>query len=166
MQVTIRSFREEDIPRKVRWINDPSNNRYLHYDLPLTEEKTARWYERVKNSADRLDCVIAADGVPCGLVGLLRIDSARKDAEYYIVIGEPALKRKGIAFNASEQLLDRAFSELRLKTVYLYTEPENLPAQNLFRKLGFRRESGAITGVYPGGAPAYRFLKHTTKQSD
>ncbi len=39
MNVKIRRFEEKDIPYKVKWINDERNNKYLHYDLPLTEEK-------------------------------------------------------------------------------------------------------------------------------
>lgn len=155
MEITIRPFRETDIPDKVRWINDPTNNRFLHYDLPLTEAGTAVWFRRVKDAQDRRDFIILADGVPCGVTGLLQIDRERSDAEYYITIGEPALKRKGIAFAASNLLLDLAFGPLGLRTVFLFTEPENLPARNLFRKLGFS-ESGLLEGYYPNGNDAVR----------
>ena len=157
MRIAVRRFTEADIPDKVRWINDPANNAYLHYDLPLTEEGTRRWFGRVKDAPDRLDCVVTADGVPCGLIGLLRIDPVRRDAEFYITVGEPALKRKGIAFAASRQLLSHAFQTLRLAEVYLYTETENGPAQALFGKLGFVREPDAFPGFYPNGRAAYRF---------
>ena len=157
MRIELRPFTEADIPDKVRWINDPSNHAYLHYDLPLTEEGTGRWFRRVKDDPSRLDCVITADGVPCGVIGLLRIDPARRDAEFYITVGEAALKRKGIAFEASRQLLSHAFRTLGLASVYLYTETENRPAQNLFGKLGFEKDPGAFPDVYPNGKPACRF---------
>lgn len=166
MQVTIRGFQEEDIQKKVEWINNPSNNRYLHYTLPLTIDKTTDWFFRVKDRQDRLDCVITADGIACGLIGLLHIDSGRREAEYYITMGETALKRKGIAFNASKLLLDTAFSSMGLTTVYLFTEPENRPAQHLFRKLGFKKESGVSADVYPGGKPAFRFVIHAPEWAD
>ncbi len=35
MKITLRKFIREDIPLKIRWINDPANNRFLHYNLPL-----------------------------------------------------------------------------------------------------------------------------------
>ena len=44
MKVTLRKFEERDIKNKVRWINDSANNQYLHYELPLEEEKTKQWY--------------------------------------------------------------------------------------------------------------------------
>ena len=36
MNVTIRKFEEKDIANKIKWINDERNNRFLHYDLPLS----------------------------------------------------------------------------------------------------------------------------------
>ena len=158
MEIAVREFRETDIADKVRWINDPANNRWLHYDLPLTVEGTARWFGRARDAADRLDCTITADGVPCGVIGLLHIDAEKKDAEFYITVGEPGLKRNGVAYEASRQLLAAAFSDFGLERVYLYTETGNLPAQGLFEKLGFVRE-GRLPGDAPkNGKPYERFL--------
>ena len=158
MRIAIRQFDRRDIGDKIRWINDPANNRYLHYSLPLTETGTLAWYERVKGAPDRFDGVITADGMPCGVIGLLRIDGARKDAELYIVVGETDMKRKGIASESVRQLLTYAFGELGLSSVYLYTEPDNLPAQKLFAGLGFVKEAERLTDVYPGGKQADRFV--------
>ena len=155
MRIAIRPFRETDIPDKVRWINDPANNRFLHYDLPLTEAETEEWFRRIKDAPDRRDYVVTADGMPCGVIGLLHIDRIRRDAEYYITVGEPALKRKGIALAASRLLLDFAFGPLGLRTVYLVTEPDNLPARSLFRRLGFS-EIGLLEWYYPNGHDAVR----------
>lgn len=44
MIVSLRKFTKDDIPKKVEWINNPDNNRFLHYDLPLEEEKTHEVY--------------------------------------------------------------------------------------------------------------------------
>ena len=52
--ISIRKFCEKDIPKKVQWINDPCNNRFLHYDLPLETEKTLKWYHATKDRSDAL----------------------------------------------------------------------------------------------------------------
>lgn len=158
MRIAIRAFTERDIGNKVKWINDPANNRYLHYALPLTEDGTRAWFGRASGARDRFDGVITADGVPCGVIGLLHIDNVRRDAELYIVVGEPELKRKGVASEAVRLLLADAFGRLGLSLVYLYTEPDNFPAQRLFAGLGFVKEAERLTGVYPGGKPADRFV--------
>ena len=48
MIVSLRKFTKDDIPKKVEWINNPDNNRFLHYDLPLEEEKTHMWFENIQ----------------------------------------------------------------------------------------------------------------------
>lgn len=140
MNITIRKFEERDIQRKVDWINDPENNTYLHYDIPLEYRKTLAWFERNKDRTDRYDAVIEADGVPCGLIGLLSIDEKNSKAEYYVCMGEVAYKGKGIAKKASDLILDYAFNKIGLNRVYLYTEADNFAAQRLFEKVGFIRE--------------------------
>ena len=46
--VNIRPFTENDILNKVRWINDCENNKFLHYELPLDEDKTRAWFHKNK----------------------------------------------------------------------------------------------------------------------
>lgn len=140
MCVTIRKFCESDIPNKVDWINNPLNNRYLHYELPLEIEKTKTWFLKNKHRTDRYDGVIEVNGVPVGLIGLLSIDYNNGKAEYYITIGERDYLGKGIATEASKQLLEYAFKELGLNRVYLFVEKENTAAIRLYERVGFKRE--------------------------
>lgn len=140
MNISLKKFTAADISNKVRWINDESNNMYLHYELPLEIEKTQRWFESIKNRADRYDAVIEADGVSIGVIGLLNIDVVNLKAEYYITLGEASYKRKGISYIASQQLLKYAFEILKLNKVYLNVDADNVAACNLYEKLGFRCE--------------------------
>lgn len=136
--VRLRKFEERDVPNKVKWINDAENNQYLHYNLPLVEEKTYAWFQTLENRTDRYDAVIEYGGIPVGIIGLLGIKDGR--AEYYITMGEKQHKGKGIAKEATRILLDYAFSNLNLEEVYLYTEEENIRAQRLFEKCGFEKQ--------------------------
>lgn len=140
MDVTIRPFEGPDIPYKVIWINDIENNRYLHYDLPLTESNTKEWYEKLKEKTYRLDCTVVVDGLPVGLIGLLNIDYTNKKAEYYVCIGDVKFKGKGIAVLASDLLIKESFKRYDLNRIYLFTEVDNTGAQKLFEKIGFIKE--------------------------
>lgn len=164
MRVAIRPFEFEDIPLKIEWINNPENNRFLHYDLPLEYEKTCAWFEKNKGRRDRFDAVILADGRPVGLIGLLSIDPEEQKAEYYISMGETDCKGKGVAHRASELILEHAFRTLRLEQVYLYTETGNLSAQKLFERLTFRREGLAAEPLCYAGRYVDRFYYTMTKQ--
>lgn len=137
--IRIREFAEPDILLKIKWINDSDNNRYLHYDLPLEFEKTRQWFHS-KNNTIRLDCVIEFENIPVGLIGLVAIDHENLKAEYYISMGEPAYKGRGIATEATRQLLEIAFLKLNLNKVYLNVDLENSPACRLYEKSGFKCE--------------------------
>lgn len=139
MSTAIRIFIEDDIPYKVKWINDEKNNQYLHYDIPLREDKTLEWYKSVKDRDDRADYTITYNGEPAGIIGLINIDKIKKEAEYYICVGEEKFKGKGVAKEATELLLRNAYEVYKLRNVYLYTEVENVRAQKLFEKCGFSK---------------------------
>lgn len=134
--IIIRDFIFSDIPNKIKWINNPENNLYLHYDLPLEYNKTVEWYY-TKNNNIRKDCIIEVNNNPVGLIGLLNIDNINKKAEFYITLGEPSYKRKGISTVATQAMIDYAFNELKLHKVYLNTDYDNIAAQKLFEKVGF-----------------------------
>ena len=58
MKISIRKFESKDIPKKVEWINNSENNKYLHNDIPLKIEKTEKWFEKNKDITDRIDADI------------------------------------------------------------------------------------------------------------
>ena len=66
MEVSIRRFEKTDIPKKVEWINNPENNQFLHYDIPISVESTEKWFDSHAGDDTRYDAVIEADGVPVG----------------------------------------------------------------------------------------------------
>ena len=159
--VRIRPFNQSDVPLKVKWINDPNNNRYLHYNLPLTEEKTYQWFENLDKSK-RFDATILYRGRPVGIIGVLSIEN--QVGEYYITIGEASTKGKGVAFEASKQLLDHAFSELGLEQIYLSTEVNNVRAQRLFEKLGFIKKELRQADIKNKGKLVDRFFYILNKE--
>lgn len=158
MKVTIRKFERTDIPKKVQWINDPENNQFLHYDIPLSVEKTERWFDSHLGEDTRYDAVIEADGVPVGTIGLLGIDKKNGKAEYYIAMGEKAFKGKGVAKDASRLILEHGFEKLGLNRIYLFTEVENLEAQMLFESAGFKKEGTLRQDIFSHGKYADRFI--------
>ena len=48
--VNLRKFNENDIEKKIKWINDPKNNEFLHYNIPLNYENTLNWYIKNQNN--------------------------------------------------------------------------------------------------------------------
>ena len=163
-EIELRKFSEEDIPNKIKWINDSANNTYLHYDLPLEFDKTLRWFQNNKDKENRYDAVILYDGVPVGLIGLLGIDRVNRKAEYYICLGEHNIKGKGIATRASKLLFDYAFETLDLNKIYLYTEVDNLSAQKLFERRNFKKEWLFVDDLIYNGRKVSRYAYALLKE--
>lgn len=145
--VVLREFEETDVPRKVEWINNPANNQFLHYDIPLRVDRTIDWF-RNKDNSKRVDCIIEYNDQPVGLIGLLQIDKINRKAEYYITIGEHNFKRKGIATKATKGILDYAFKELGLHKVYLTVDARNEHAIRLYEKTGFKLEGYFVDELF------------------
>ena len=133
MTITVRRFEKNDIPKKVEWINDPRNNLFLHYDIPISIEKTERWFES-------------------------HIDQKNKCAEYYIAMGDVDYKGKGIAKEASRQIIQYGFEHFGLNRIYLFTESENIAAIRLFEKVGFIREGLLRQDIVSHGKYVDRFV--------
>lgn len=143
--VRIRKFDKHDIPLKVKWINDKEINKYLHYELPIQEDKTIEWYEKNIGNKNRIDKTVEVYDVnqgyiSVGLIGILGIDYANKKAEFYICIGEKSMHGKGIAKFATTEFIKSCFEENDLNKIYLYTEKDNISAQKLFESIGFKKE--------------------------
>lgn len=162
MKVAIRKMKFSDIDLKVKWINNPKNNKFLHYDLPLKKNKTEKWFENNKNNKNRFDGIIECDDTPIGLIGLLSIND--ESAEYYITMGEEKYKHKGVAKKASMLLLEKAFLEYNLKKLYLYTETDNIAAQRLFDKLGFVLSGSEEGKTLNRGKPVNRYYYELSKK--
>lgn len=158
MEIRIRRFQEDDIPHKVKWINDVENNRFLHYDLPLRKDKTLLWFNSVKDRNDRADFTITYNGEPAGLIGLINIDNKNRKAEYYITLGGAELKGKGIATKASNLLIEKSYQKYHLNKIYLYTEVDNLSAQKLFERIGFVKEGLLKEDLIQEGTKIDRFI--------
>lgn len=147
LDVTLREFEEKDIPLKVEWINNPENNKYLHYELPVRVDKTTEWFHK-KDNSKRLDCTIEYEGVPVGIIGLLQIDRANSKAEYYITLGDSSFKKRGIATKATKAIIKYGFQTLKLHKIYLTVDSRNEIAIKLYKKSGFRREGYFVDDLF------------------
>ena len=143
-RINLRWFNKDDIDKKVEWINNHKVNKFLHYNLPLDKDRTLNWYNNIIDDSKRCDFTIEIieknKKKSVGLIGLLDIDRINNKAEFYITIGETEYWGKGIALKASKKFLDYSFKKYNLNKIYLYTEKDNIAAQNLFEKIGFSKE--------------------------
>lgn len=119
------------------WRNDKevfkyTGNTYKNY---ISYETELEWIKRVIKNEDEYRCAIEADGKYVGNIYLTDIDS--ESAEYHIFIGEKDYWGKGVAEEASKQILKYGFEERKLKYIYLHVREDNVRAVRLYNKLNF-----------------------------
>lgn len=138
-RVYLRLLAAADTDHVVRWRSDPLVASQLFAERPPTRAEHEAWFARLAERRDRLEFVIMVreGDVPIGTVGLSRIDRASGEAEYGILIGEPAWRGKGAARECSELLLEYAFGGLGLREVKLNLFADNGSARGLYERLGF-----------------------------
>ena len=159
--LSLRKFEFEDIPNKIKWINNSANNQFLHYDLPLEYEKTCQWFEKIKDRKDRLDTVIEFRGEPVGLIGLLGIDLKNAKAEKYTVIGDTSIKGRGLGTRSSFLILAYAFEVLKLNKVVTYIEVGNEPSLRMNFSFGAHVEGYLRYDLMRDGKPLDRYVLGT-----
>lgn len=138
MQVIIRPLQEKDAFTSVKWRNDPEVFKYTGntYDHEITIDSELGWIRRVINTPTDYRCAILADGIYVGNIYLTDIDGV--SANYHIFIGNKNYWGKGVAKQASLQILSYGFEKLGLKCIRLKVQKKNNSAYILYEKLGFK----------------------------
>lgn len=137
MTITIRPLVENDAYKSVKWRNDPEVFKYTGntYSQEITIKSELEWIKRVISNPKEYRCAIIADNVYIGNIYLTDIDNGL--AMYHIFIGEKSYWGKGVAYEASRQILEYGFNILGLHTIKLFVNEENISAVKLYNKLGF-----------------------------
>jgi len=88
-KVRLRAIEREDIPRFLKWLNDPGVRHYLSMYLPLSRAQEEEWFERqLKNERGRVFAIETMEGEHIGNIGLHDISWKDRCAELGIFIGE------------------------------------------------------------------------------
>lgn len=162
VEVRLRPFTAEHIPHKIAWVHDPKINRFLHFELPLTEAQILDWLER-RDAEDRHDLVMETlEGRPIGTLGIENLSWQHRRGEAYICIGEPEFWGTTAGQHGTRQLLDYAFLQLGLNRLFIMTE--NLAAVGHYLKAGLRIE-GTLRHFYiRDGVPQDGLIMGTVAQ--
>jgi len=80
-----------------------------------------------------------SEGNQIGFVNLFDFDENRTKAELGIIIGDKAYWYKKIGRKSVNAVLNYANTEIGLNIVHIETGEENIPALNLFTRLGFEK---------------------------
>lgn len=138
MNVLIRPLAQADAQVSYKWRNDPDVWKFTgsRPNSEITEEIEREWLANTLTDESKKRFAILVDGVYVGNVQLTDI-SANQSAVFHIFIGDTTYWGKGIATEATYQILTYAKEVLHLALVSLQVKKENAAAVKSYEKNGF-----------------------------
>ena len=138
-KIVLRSVDSSDIDTILLWENSTDEPLYGVYDEQYSRDDVAQFVENqqcysfAENEQLRL-MICSYKGERLGSIDLTEYDGEK--AFVSILIFDLSNRRKGFAENALQSIIEYSKS-LGVKTLYATIRPENMPSQNLFKKVGF-----------------------------
>lgn len=139
MDIYLRPLVYEDAMVSYKWRNNPKIWEFTgkRPDKIITYDIEAVWIEEVlkRDNEKRFAICIKENNEYIGNVQLTNISNS--DAEFHIFIGEEKYWGKGIASEATRQILHIAKADLNLNEIYLFVNKKNVNAISVYLKNGF-----------------------------
>ncbi len=140
--VTLRNFREEDLPLLDAWANDIGSERYMSRYAPVAGRVLA-WY------------VIQAQGRDVGTVWLEQ-ETDPREARLGIMLADPSLLGRGIGRQAIQLAIGNIAKTRSIDLIHLHAREDNARAIACYRHCGFEIiDSGSRSAA----GRAYRFWR-------
>lgn len=146
---------EDGLKEKVReWRNRDDIRRYMLTQHIISKEEHSQWLKRLKEERSAKFWVVFAEGMPIGAAHLHGIDYKKQTSEWGFYIGDSALRGKGMGSRILSRLLDKAFGEIKIKTLFTKVLSDNIRALNIYNKFHFKEidklkfENGREVTVY------------------
>jgi RimJ/RimL family protein N-acetyltransferase len=155
--VRLRAIERGDVPRCVRWLNDPEVIENLLMNYPLSHAMEEKWFERqletppTVSQVFAIETLVGSEWVHIGNSGLHEIEPVHNSAEFGIFLGEKEFWNKGLGREATKLVLKHGFENLNLNRIYLFVFSTNPRAVKAYEAAGFIKEGVERQGVYKNG---------------
>ncbi len=138
--VALGPLRRDLIPVYHAWISNLETSQYLSGggSAPTLDEEID-WYERAirLENEQRFTMYALPEFHPIGTVNLHQINHRHRKANMGIMIGEPAMRGRGLGTEAVELIVDYGFNALNLYSIWLTTSEFNTAGRRAYAKAGF-----------------------------
>ena len=137
-RINIRAFAKDlDMHLFEKWLED-KNGRHFLMSRSTAQETTLN--NLVENKSNIFGMVTLPDNTPIGLVAFLNHDVLQRKTELRKLIGDPMMRGKGFAKEATKRWIQYGISKLGLRKIYLNTLDTNIRNIKLNEELGFKME--------------------------
>lgn len=150
----LRELEQKDLIIINQWRNNKNlidflGSTYRYINLNVDEQ----WFANYMNNRNNtIRCsIVNKDDIVLGLVSLTSINTINQSAIFHIMIGDVNNQNKGIGTFAVNEMIHHAFYNLNLKRIELSVLSDNLRAQHVYEKVGFKYEGTKRKAVYKNG---------------
>ncbi|WP_107942072.1 GNAT family N-acetyltransferase [Metasolibacillus fluoroglycofenilyticus] len=152
----LRELQREDIPKINKWRNNEELIRLLGAPFRFINiDVDYKWYDNYMSNRDRaVRCAIVDTENKhdiLGLVSLTNIDLLNQSAIFHIMIGDANVRGKGLGHFATTKILLHAFTNMNIHRIELSVLTNNIPAIQLYEKVGFKKEGISRESIYKDG---------------
>lgn len=152
-RIYLRAYEEEDIPLKVKWMNDPLVIKMLNSPFPISKIGTKKWLYKLQDDPSRMEfmvCMKENDEV-IGYTGFRDIDKKNKNAESYTGIGNTQFWGKGLGKEIKVIALNYIFSLHDMNKIYTHVRAGHVKNLGLNESIGFVEEGVLREHIYNRG---------------
>lgn len=142
-RLLLRRWKETDLDQFVELNADPETMRY--FPEPYQKERTKQFFDLIQEEFYKYGYgLYAVEEKSSGrFIGFIGFHWARFDTDFSpcIEIGWRLHKdywNKGYATEGAKACLNHGFTNLNMSEVYSFTTKENIPSQNVMKKIGMR----------------------------
>lgn len=133
-------YTEEVLNKSWNWLNDPEIKE-LTNTPDFTKEDQKNWFSKLQQMENYYIKGISFGGKIIGVAGLKKIDTNKKNAEYFGYIGEKQFWGKGLSKQILSEISYIAKENLNLESIYLNVVSNNIRAIKAYGNFGFKIDS-------------------------
>jgi len=141
-KIELVPFQETDIEKLISWVDRPNASDLWAsrtYPYPLTRAMVEKHFQKTKNTPTELLIfkIINSEKKTIGHVELDKFDHHCQSVRITRLFIDEHFRGKRFAKQAIEQLLDYAFSHLKMNRIEIMAVEHNQIAFNIYKSLGF-----------------------------
>lgn len=144
--VTLRPITLSDTDLIVRWRNSDAVRLNMYDQRKLTAEQHQDYFHSQVETGNINQYIICAGSIPIGTI--FYKDTSTSETEIGLFIGEEKYRGKGIGAQALNRILLIIQKKNSYKKVFLKVKRENIHANNLYTKVGFRYKNKENAGLF------------------
>lgn len=136
-----RELRPADVQTFQSWLLDPevirySQTKFHHFKGP--QDVTNWFFETLRDpKVFQWGIVDEPTNILIGYAGISAINTVDRNGEFFILIGDKAYWRQGVATRVTPQIVEWGFTQLGLHRVFLTASSDNPGALKAYEKAGF-----------------------------